>query len=233
MAELKRANINSLNENARLAFFLNVYHIMISHAFLVLGPPDSSLKWPSYFNCQAYQVGDDIFSIAELEHCIIRAKMAPPTQVLSRFVIPKTRYRMALNTSDFRINFALNCGSLSSPSRVPIFRPEQLDEQLDAASRLYLRTSVSYRRTGAGDLEMKLPKVCQWFADDFGPSRQSLLKAIERFLDDDVRRPLENCWRPVEDEYDMSCLEVRYHPYSFECRPLLTLENEFKTNLQL
>lgn len=224
VAELKRADVSNLDEKARLAFFLNVYHIMISHAFLVLGPPDSSLKWPSYFNCQAYQVADDIFSIAELEHCIIRSKMASPTTVLSRFVVPKTRYRMELKTSDFRINFALNCGSLSSPSRVLIFRSEKLDVQLDAATRLYLKTSITYRRTSAGDLEVKLPRVCQWFARDFGPSRQNMLKTIESFLDDDLRRQLENCWRPQEQEYDMNCLEIRYHPFSFECRPLLTLE---------
>jgi len=169
------------------------------------------------------QVGDDIFSIAELEHCIIRAKMTSPAQMFSRFVIPKTRYQMALKTGDFRINFALNCGSLSSPSKVLIYRPEELNEQLDAATRLYLKTSVTYRRTSAGDLEIKLPKICQWFAEDFGTSRQNMLKLLVPFFDDDLRRQLENCWRGNEQKFDMSCCEIRYHPYSFECRPLLTL----------
>jgi hypothetical protein len=55
-AALKQANVHSLPEDARLTFFLNLYHVMIMHAFLVLGPPDSSLKWISYFNNIAYQV---------------------------------------------------------------------------------------------------------------------------------------------------------------------------------
>ena len=36
---LKRAMVQTLSENGRLAFFLNLYHCMIMHAFLVLGPP--------------------------------------------------------------------------------------------------------------------------------------------------------------------------------------------------
>jgi len=36
-AELKRASVDNLDEESRLAFFLNVYHVMISHAFLLLG----------------------------------------------------------------------------------------------------------------------------------------------------------------------------------------------------
>jgi len=216
-AELKRASVDNLDEESRLAFFLNVYHVMISHAFLLLGPPDSGLQWINYFNCQAYQVGDDLFSLSELEHCIIRANMAFPSQFLSKFLIPKSRYHMALRSkSDFRINFALNCGSLSNPPRVLIYRPEKLSEQLDMASRLYL-AAVTYRRTSCGDLEIKLPKICQWYAEDFGSSRQKLLKLIEIYFEEDLRQQLANCWEPSQEKFDC---DVRYLSYSFECRPL-------------
>lgn len=193
---------------------------MISHAFLVLGAPDSSLKWISYFNNIAYQVGDDIFSLTELEHCIIRAKMSYPTQFFSRFVIPKSTYSMALTSADYRINFALNCGSLSNPSKILLYKPDQLQEQLDEASRMYLKNSVTYRRSGSGDLELKLPKICQWFADDFGSSRENLLNHVERFLPDDVRRQLAGCRLPREGRFDMSSCTIRYHSFNFECTPL-------------
>lgn len=219
-AELKLASVHGLDEDSRLAFFLNVYHIMISHAFLVLGAPNSSLQWISYFNNVAYQIGDDIFSLTELEHCIIRAQMSYPTQFLSRFVIPKkSTYRMELKRADFRINFALNCGSLSNPSKIIIYKADRLQEQLNAASCLYLKL-VTYRRHGSGDLELKLPKICQWFADDFGTSREDLLASIEPFLPDDVRRQLTGCKLPRERRFDMSSCTIRYHAYNFECRPL-------------
>ena len=49
-AALKDADAHTLNPDERLAFFLNLYHVMIMHAFIVLGPPDSSFKWITYFN---------------------------------------------------------------------------------------------------------------------------------------------------------------------------------------
>jgi Protein of unknown function, DUF547 len=218
-AELKLASVHDLDETARLAFFLNVYHTMICHAFLVLGPPDSSLQWISYFNNVAYQVGDDIFSLSELEHCIIRAKMSFPSQFLSRFVIPKSTYSTALSVVDNRINFALNCGSLSNPAKILVFRPEQISAQLDEASRLYLAT-VTYRRTLSGDLELKLPKMCQWFSDDFGSTREELLHSIEHLLPDDVRKQLADCKLPQEGKFDMSSCVIRFHSFNFECRSL-------------
>lgn len=218
-AKLKVASVYDLDEASRLTFYLNVYHIMICHAFLVLGPPDSSLKWISYFNNIAYQVGDDIFSLTELEHSIIRAKMSFPTQFLSRFVIPKSEYKTTLTRADYRINFALNCGSVSNPPNILIYNVETLNEQLNEASRLYL-ASVTHRRNGSGDLEIKLPKICQWFADDFGSTRESLLNKIERFLPDDVRKQLAGCRLPPDDRIDMSSCTIRYSTFNFECKPL-------------
>jgi Protein of unknown function (DUF1769)/Protein of unknown function, DUF547 len=226
-AKLKHAFVSGLDEVSRLAFYLNVYHTMISHAYLVLGPPDSSLKWINYFNNIAYQVGDDIFSLSELEHSIIRANMSYPTQFLSRFVIPKSAYPLlALSISDCRINFALNCGSYSNPSTIMLYQPQHLNQQLDDASRLYLLNSVTYRRTGSGDLELKLPRICQWFSDDFGSARADMLSVLESYLPLDVQRQLDGCrlTQSNRDEaqrrFDMSSIIVRYHSYNFECRPL-------------
>jgi hypothetical protein len=197
---------------------------MISHAFLVLGPPDSSLSWISYFNNMAYQVDDDIFSLAELEHCIIRAKMSYPSQFLSRFVLPKSRYTMALTRADYRINFALNSGSLSNPPEIIIYRPDKLQEQLDQASRMGLQCATLARRGSTRGANLNLPRICQWFAEDFGGS-EMLLKKIERFLSDQVRTVLrECCWNARKRVFD-SC-HIRYLPYSFECRPLSLLSSE-------
>ena len=80
-SQLKKCHIGSMSERAKLTFFLNLYHLMITHAYLILGVPTSSFKWVSYFNMISYQVDDDIFSLTELEHCIIRAGMNFPAQV--------------------------------------------------------------------------------------------------------------------------------------------------------
>jgi Protein of unknown function, DUF547 len=54
-ASLKRVCVGVLSEQTKVAFFLNLYHVMIVHAFLIVGPPGSWFKWFSYFNNIAYQ----------------------------------------------------------------------------------------------------------------------------------------------------------------------------------
>lgn len=220
-AALKQASVHGLPEDARLTFFLNLYHVMIIHAFLVLGPPNSSLNWISYFNNIAYQVSDDIFSLTELEHCIIRAKMSYPSQFLSRFVIPKSPYQIAMTKGDFRINFALNCGSLSNPATIFIYRVDQLDRQLDVASKLYLQRVTGIRKS-ARDVFIQLPKICQWYSTDFG-SNESLITKLAPHLQPDVRQMLGTCWLSQQRRFDLSGITIRYLPFSFECR-LLSLE---------
>lgn len=215
-AELKQADVCGLSEAARMAFFLNLYHVMVLHSYLVVGPPDSSFKWISYFNKIAYEVSDDIFSLAELEHCIIRAKMNYPSQFISRFVLPKSRYRMALATADFRINFALNCGSLSNPAQILVYKPDRLDEFLDKAAQLYLDSVTAVQRN-SGDVVVQMPRVCQWFLDDFG-SQEDLLTQLRPYLRPSVRKVLNTCWSSRRQRFKMNMLSVRYYSYSFECR---------------
>ena len=222
-AALKRVNVSSLDETERLAFFLNLYHTMILHAFLVLGAPDSSFKWVSYFNVISYQCSDDIFSIAELEHCIIRAAMNYPSQFISKWVLPKSRYSFALTKPDYRINFALNSGSYSHPPFIPLYTPSRIHEQLDQSVRLVLThngDTVSCNKRSV--VLVTLPRVCQWFADDFGKgSNTDVLKHIERYLPTKQRELLASCWSERHGRYVN--VTVKHLSFSFECRSLAQL----------
>jgi Protein of unknown function, DUF547 len=53
----------SKEHHERLALFLNLYHVMILHAYMVLGPPTSALRWASYFTTLCYEVGGEIFRL--------------------------------------------------------------------------------------------------------------------------------------------------------------------------
>jgi hypothetical protein len=219
---LKEVSVSKLSEEERIAFFLNLYHVMIMHAFLVLGPPDSTFKWMSYFNTIAYQCSDDIFSLTELEHNIIRGKMSYPSQFISKFVIPKSQFTFALRTVDFRINFALNCGSTSNPGFVPVYKAISLDYQLDEATSAYLK-SVDVTSFKRSNVSVTLPRVCDWFAEDFGDgSSSSVLKIIERFLNEDDRALLGSCWDAEKSRY--TGVTIKHHSFSFQCRSLTLIE---------
>lgn len=60
-----------------VAMFVNVFHLMLLHALLVLGPPTSLFKWQALFRNIAYEAFGDIFTLAELEHNIIKHRTHP------------------------------------------------------------------------------------------------------------------------------------------------------------
>uniref|UniRef100_A0A7S0G7M2 DUF547 domain-containing protein n=1 Tax=Proboscia inermis TaxID=420281 RepID=A0A7S0G7M2_9STRA len=231
VAALKRIDISSLAENARLVFFLNLYHTMILHAHLIVGFPTLSFKWVSFFNSIGYEVADDILSLTELEHCVIRAPMNSPSQALSRYILPNSKYSMALSRSsaDFRINFALNCSSLSNPSKVYLYTLDCVDRQLDDACRLYLTTAtVTKRVSGVGELIVELPKICQWYAKDFGASDDEVLGKIERFLKVEQQQLLQ-LHRSIINKHNFissSMVKIRYLPFRYECKLLELIDGE-------
>ena len=85
----------------------------------------------------------------------------------------------------------------------------QLQDQLDTASRLYLTASVVSKR-GGNEVLLQLPRVCQWFLDDFGGSNEGLLQRIEDFLPENDRRALKACWLSREKRFDMKSISVRF-----------------------
>ncbi|CAM9792768.1 unnamed protein product, partial [Chrysoparadoxa australica] len=111
--KLRLVSMDGMSRAEQLCTFLNLYHLMIVHSFMVLGPPSSPLRWASYFTTLSYEVGDDIISLAELEHCVLRH--SPPRQFLSKFVLPTSQYSFGLETPAPRNTESLICGRRASP----------------------------------------------------------------------------------------------------------------------
>lgn len=69
---LQTINVSKLTENERVAFFLNLYHVMVLHGSLVLGPPPAWNYWNVFFNNITYLFGYEIISITDIDHNILR-----------------------------------------------------------------------------------------------------------------------------------------------------------------
>jgi hypothetical protein len=72
LKNIGRRALSELSHEQTIAFFLNIYHTLIAHACLLLSPPTSSLQWSTFFNQVSYVCAGEIFSCAEIEHCILR-----------------------------------------------------------------------------------------------------------------------------------------------------------------
>jgi hypothetical protein len=62
-----------LTPEQSLALYLNLYHCLLIHAQLAVGPPSSFFKWSGFFTTCSYEAFSDLISLAELEHCILKA----------------------------------------------------------------------------------------------------------------------------------------------------------------
>lgn len=132
VSHLQTVDTSSLNPREKCCFFLNLYHLMVLHGSIVLGPPQSWAGWGSFFNTVTYLVGYDMISLIELEHNILRSCMSRPAGVLSKLSTPHANYpEFALTSRDFRLNFCINNGSCTMPDAVFIYKPDILDSQLD------------------------------------------------------------------------------------------------------
>jgi hypothetical protein len=127
---------SSSYEKELLCIFLNLYHCMLIHCYLIMGLPTTVFKWSSFFRNCCYEAFGEIFSLAELEHNILRAKMNPPgINILLKSFLPHSKYPFALTHRDYRLLFAINCGSISNLPATPIYNPLTLHEQLENVIR--------------------------------------------------------------------------------------------------
>lgn len=67
------AQTASSNQKDLLCIFLNLYHTLLLHCYLIMGIPTNIFKWQSFFRNCCYEAFGEIFSLSELEHNVLRA----------------------------------------------------------------------------------------------------------------------------------------------------------------
>jgi Protein of unknown function, DUF547 len=140
------------SDEARVAFFVNLYNALTIHAFAELGPPADNSLARLVFNAQAcYNVGGHTLSLSDIENGVLRRNRG-----VSMWPRPFGRAddrRLALMVArvDPRIHFVLNCGAQSCPP-IRFLTADKLADQLTLATRAFLRQPSNFSiRTSGGD----------------------------------------------------------------------------------
>lgn len=102
-----------LSSKGAMCIFVNLYHCLLQHSLLLAvdGLPNKR-SMVHFKRCSCYEIGGDVFSLAELDACVIRGKLSRPSSIKPPFVsaAKKSRaYQMVygLGFLDHRINFVL------------------------------------------------------------------------------------------------------------------------------
>ncbi|OQU77029.1 hypothetical protein SORBI_3010G254700 [Sorghum bicolor] len=143
--QLAEINPIHLNDDARLAFWINLYNALMMHAYLAYGVPRSDMKLFSLMQKAAYTIGGHSFSAAFIEYVIL--KMKPPShRPQMKIKVPEEQKKFCIATPEPLLMFALSCGMYSSPG-VKIYTANNVREELQDAQRDFIRASVGQQAT--------------------------------------------------------------------------------------
>ena len=198
-SELRFLPLDRLDLSSPSAFclFVNIYHCLLQQALLLSVNGQLQKKSAGHFmRTSCYEIGGDVFSLAELHSCVICGKMSKPINPKPPYIeAPKksNAYKYyALNYTDVRVHFVLNTGDKACPASVPVLSHGYIEQQLNAAcfdffcnNQLVVDTK---RRI------VTLPKVCEIHRNDFGNGE---LINILKICIDEMDNELGNSVRAV------------------------------------
>ena len=139
-----------LDENARLAFFINAYNgytvKLILDNFKDGNPPESIKKigglFSSPWDIAFVKINGTTYTLDNIEHDIIRKQFDEP-----------------------RIHFGVNCASKSCPPLISEpYEGEILDAQLEKSTRDFLADSS---KNHLAENTLYISKIFKWYAEDF------------------------------------------------------------------
>ncbi|MEQ1678413.1 MAG: DUF547 domain-containing protein, partial [Chitinophagaceae bacterium] len=107
-------------------------------------------------------------SLDLIEHGILRRSKAKLSLgYFNKLFKSRFEKKFRVEKLDYRVHFALNCGAKSCPP-IAFYKPEQIDKQLDLATKVYLKNEVLFN---GKDLTVEVPAILSWFRADFGGKR--------------------------------------------------------------
>lgn len=177
-----------------LAFWLNIYNGFTQMA--LQRNPALYKRRGKFFRLKQFILAGQRISLDQIEHGIIRSSSIKWGLGYLRNPFPgKFEKKFRLNKTDPRIHFALNCGAKSCPP-IAYYQADQLDRQLEIATRNYLKSEV---KNDSVTNRVMLPVLFSWFRGDFG-GKKKIYKLLENY------RLIPVGSRP----------RIRYLPYNWE-----------------
>jgi hypothetical protein len=174
-------------DDARTAFWVNVYNATTQQA--LAADPGRYESRRQFFSSPLVTVADKPLSLNDIENGILRRSHSMFTMGYVRTPGPLRDgfiERHAPDERDPRIHFALNCAADSCPP-IAAYTREDIDSQLDLATRGYLDEYVAYDPDARGRFgglrgsgRALVPRVMLWFRGDFGGHR-GIVEMLRRY----------------------------------------------------
>lgn len=163
-----------------------------------------------------------MFSLSELEQCVLRGKLSRP-RITSRHeasLIPlsDSHFDYALHKSDLRIDFLINSGSVSHPEGIYLLTPRNMETQLNSASQAVLVHSAS---VDFSNHIVTLPKLCECYREDLGGSDSGMV--LRNCLNHSAKSTLGSDLEAILTSNPSRVPYIKYLLWTYESRGKLVL----------
>jgi len=241
-SQLRSLSLDSLDLASPSSFciFVNIYHCLLQHALLLtVNGPLNKRSFGHFMRTTCYEVGGDVFSLAELQCCVIRGRLSRPLLKKPPAVDVQKKsdtYRFyALDYATPIVNFLLNTADTYCPREVPVLVPSQLEAQVNVQTQEYLRRNVIVDRSKRLIL---LPRICEAYRNDFAPdavgAANMCLRYCLSYLDDDTADAI----RSLLDDAKSPAISIKYRAATDQYHTTLKLRDyaiptEFETPIEI
>jgi len=215
--ELQAVDLGRMDDTAKTAFGVNLWNLMTRYAYVKLGVPDSSMARNAFYSGVKVNVGGHVYSLEEFEHGIIRGNRKAPFALSQPLSKTDPRIGFAVGKPDYRIHFAINRCSRSSP---PVFAysSDNLDDELRWTALAFCDDD-NHVSVDTDKDEVRLLKIFEWYESDFvsgtsggGSNGSALLNCVAKHLHGLKKQALEKVLFNKKKE---SSVNVSYLPYDW------------------
>jgi len=201
--ELQQIVLDELPLEEQVCFWINTFNLLSIHSTIVEGNSASTMdKKIEQMKKAKYNIGGFIFSLFEIEFCMIRHKMTIPEFFGCKPLASDQRSFFAVSRTEPRINFALNPGTVSGAS-MRIYHLATIFEDLEAATRTFLQEKITLDEEKK---EITLPKQLEWYYKDFAKSPEKMLRSLIVYLPENCKKAVSDDYKVIFQEYQMDLL---------------------------
>ena len=180
------------DDEKKKAFWINIYN-----AYFLILRKDREVKKSDIYKKQLIEIAGRLFSLDNVEHGILRKyRYKYSLGFFVNVMTSKFVKEHAVDSLDYRIHFALNCGAKSCPP-IAFYNPEKVNEQLDLSTQSFLEAESDFNDQKMIVSTTKLFLAYYW---DFGGK-----KGIRKIFLSQLNK-------------DISDYKIRYKKYSWEER---------------
>ncbi|KAL8172092.1 hypothetical protein V2J09_023896 [Rumex salicifolius] len=212
LGKLASVNLHGLTHQEKLAFWINVYNSCMMNAFIEDGVSESPGTVVALMQKASINVGGHLLNAVTIEHFMLRLPYRF-TDIISKQAKNSemnARSALGLEVSEPLVNFALSCGTRSSPA-VRVYTASQVEQELEVAKRDYLQASVGFTKSE----RIIIPKVLNWYLLDIVKDFESYLNWISLQLPIELRKEAIKCLDRGKHKHISQRFQVAPYDFSF------------------